>query len=132
MKPFHLCSLEIVKTIRRVLGGGGVLLNNSTQPRISVAGVAKRSLAVGETIERGAGGFQLRGEAVLISEHPSHVPIGVVNNAIVRRRIEPGQIIGGDNVEIPDCSALRIAIRQLQAARATPSPSGRNAIPNES
>ncbi len=29
-RPFHLCSLEVGKTIRRVFAGGGVLLNNST------------------------------------------------------------------------------------------------------
>ncbi|EXF45319.1 NAD(P)-dependent oxidoreductase [Pseudomonas sp. BAY1663] len=30
LRPFHLCSLEVGKTVRRVLAGGGVLLNNST------------------------------------------------------------------------------------------------------
>ena len=32
VRPFHLCSLEVGKTVRRVLSGGGVLLNNSTEP----------------------------------------------------------------------------------------------------
>ncbi|MCK4828529.1 NAD(P)-dependent oxidoreductase, partial [bacterium] len=31
LQNFHLCHLEIAKTVRRVLNGGGVLLNNSEQ-----------------------------------------------------------------------------------------------------
>ena len=41
VQNFHLCHLEIMKTIRRVIGGGGVLLNNTSTPSISVGAIAK-------------------------------------------------------------------------------------------
>ena len=52
VRPFHLCSLEVGKTVRRVLSGGGVLLNNSTEPTLGVAAIAKRAMKPGELIER--------------------------------------------------------------------------------
>lgn len=64
VRPFHLCSLEVGKTLRRVLDGGGVLLNNSTEPTLGVAAIAKRAMKPGELIDRGIGGFQFRGEAI--------------------------------------------------------------------
>ncbi|MEZ5701519.1 MAG: hypothetical protein R3E42_05440 [Burkholderiaceae bacterium] len=45
--PFHLCQYEIIKTLRRVLNGGGVLLNNSSKPTISIVGIAKAELNPG-------------------------------------------------------------------------------------
>ena len=44
VRPFHLCSLEVGKTVRRVLNGGGALLNNSTTPTLGVAAIAKRTM----------------------------------------------------------------------------------------
>jgi predicted homoserine dehydrogenase-like protein len=43
---------------------------------------------------------------------PNHVPIGMLQNATVRRRIAPGQTISFDDVDLPDTLALKIA-RQL-------------------
>jgi len=105
-RPFHLCHLEISKTIRRVLRGEGVLLNNSENPRISVATVAKRKLMPGEIVKRGVGSFVVRGEAVEIAENPQHVPIGLVFDVVLKRKVESGQIITFDDVEIPESQAL--------------------------
>jgi predicted homoserine dehydrogenase-like protein len=112
VRPFHLCQYEIIKTLRRVLSGGGVLLNNSSRPTISIVGIAKAELKVGTPIERAIGGFQVRGEAVRIQEAPNHVPIGLIQNAVVRRTLAPGQTITFDDIELPDTLALKIA-RQL-------------------
>ena len=112
VRPFHLCQYEIIKTLRRVLAGGGVLLNNSSHPTISIVGIAKTQLAPGTAIDRALGGFQVRGEAAKIQDVPNHVPIGLIQNAVVRRQIEPGQIITFDDVDLPDTLALKIA-RQL-------------------
>lgn len=106
LQSFYLCHLEIPKTIRRVLGGGGVLLNNSENPSISVAALAKRSLDAGETIKRGIGSFDVRGEAVRIEDSPDHVPIGLLANAVITRPVEPEQGIGFEDVEIPESLAL--------------------------
>src|SRR5690625_1181030 len=55
LQNYHLCHLEIMKTINRVINGGGVLLNNGKNPSISVAAIAKRNLQPGEVIEKGIG-----------------------------------------------------------------------------
>ncbi|WP_218280581.1 hypothetical protein [Verrucomicrobium spinosum] len=42
LRPYHLCHLELPRTLRRIIAGGGVLLNNSAQPKINVVAVAKK------------------------------------------------------------------------------------------
>lgn len=116
---FHLCHLEIVKTIRRVLDGGGVLLNNGTHPRFSVAAVAKRDLPAGERISKGIGSFQVRGIAVETAEVPRHVPIGLLADARLVRPVKEGQLIAFDDVELPETLALH-AWREITGAE-TPS-----------
>lgn len=105
-RPFHLCHLEISKTIRQVLKGEGVLLNNGENPQISVATIAKRRLIPGEIVKRGVGSFVVRGEAVKIADNPQHVPIGLVFDVVLKRYVEPGQIITFDDIEIPESQAL--------------------------
>jgi predicted homoserine dehydrogenase-like protein len=107
LQPYHLSHLEIVKTIRRVFNGGGVLLNNGENPTISVAAVAKKRLNPGEKIKKGIGSFAVRGSAVMIDENRSHVPIGLLSNAVITKRIEAGELINFDVLEIPDSLALR-------------------------
>lgn len=106
MQNFHLCHLEIVKTIRRTVNGGPILLNNGNYPTISVAAIAKRPLEPGDTIRRGIGSFDVRGTAVRIAENRGHVPIGLLANALITRHIELGQQISFDDVELPDTLAL--------------------------
>lgn len=116
VKPFHLCSLEVVKTVRRVLSGQGVLLNNSLSPRIGVAALAKHALQPGVLFERGAGGFQARGEAVRLIDQPDHVPIGILAGAVVRRPLEPGQIVTRADVDLPETGLVDIALASVQDA----------------
>ena len=106
LQNFHLCHLEIAKTIRRVLNGGGVLLNNSEDPTISVAAIAKRPLAAGDVVRRGIGGFDVRGIAVRIADNRGHIPIGLLEDAVVTRHIKPEQQVSFDDVEIPESLAL--------------------------
>ncbi|TCD24690.1 NAD(P)-dependent oxidoreductase [Pseudomonas sp. IC_126] len=112
VRPFHLCSLEVGKTVRRVFNGGGVLLNNSTTPTLGVAAIAKRTMRPGELIERGIGGFQFRGEAVKLDENPDHVPIGLLRKTVLKRAVEPGQLITFDDVDILPSRALDIVMQQ--------------------
>jgi len=107
LQNFHLCHLEIVKTIRRVLNGGDVLINNGEKPTISIAAIAKRPIATGDIIRRGIGSFDVRGTAVRIADSPGHIPIGLLANAVVTRHIKPGQEVSFDDVEIPESLALR-------------------------
>jgi predicted homoserine dehydrogenase-like protein len=115
--PFHMCHLEGLKTIHRVLSGGGALLNNSTKPSVSVAAVAKRNLKPGEKVVKASGSFEFRGTTVRIDDHLNHIPIGLFNDAILRREVEEGQIIQFDDVDIPESLAWK-AWNEILAKRA--------------
>jgi predicted homoserine dehydrogenase-like protein len=122
LQPHHLCHLEIVKTIRRVLDGGGVLLNNGANPSVSVAAVAKEPLRRGEFIPRGIGSFQVRGIAVDRCDAPEHVPIGLLANAVVTRDIGPDEVLTFDSVELPESLALDAWRETVAQARPEPHP----------
>jgi len=107
LQEFHLCYLEILKTIKRVISGGSVLLNNSLSPKISVAAIAKKNLSPGYKILTGIGSFDVRGVAVELAETPQHVPIGLLSNAVVVKPIEQGEMIKCDQVNIPESLALK-------------------------
>ncbi len=118
-RNYHLCALEVVKTVRRVLGGGSVLLDNSAQPQISVAAIAKTPLRPGQKLVRAIGSFEVRGEAVRFQDCPDHVPIGVLQNATMVRTVEPGAIIDWDDVALPESRAVEIAHALQAPFRAT-------------
>lgn len=99
--------LEIMKTVKRVVREGRGLLDNSTQPVVSVAGVAKRSIARGTRIPVGIGSFEVRGIAVRIADQPTHVPIGLLQDAVITQDVEPGQVLTFEDVELPETLALR-------------------------
>jgi predicted homoserine dehydrogenase-like protein len=105
--------LEILKTIKRVVREGRILLDNSTAPVASVCSVAKRNLEPGHRIEMGIGSFDVRGEAVRIVDYAGHLPIGLLSDAVIRRPIRRGDVIGMDDIEIPDSLALR-AWREIE------------------
>lgn len=105
-QPYHLCHLEVPKTMRRVRNGNPALLDNSFAPKFSVAALAKTEIKPGTKIARGMGSFTIRGEAVHIADHPEHLPIGLLFDGVIRRNVEPGQILTFDDIEIPPSLAL--------------------------
>jgi predicted homoserine dehydrogenase-like protein len=105
-KGYCLVQLEVFKTIERLMQGRPPLLHNGSLPRVSVASIAKRVLNPGELIERGCGGFDLRGSCVNIAEQPGHVPICLASRLHVRRPVERGQLLTMDDVELPETEAL--------------------------
>jgi len=108
IKDYHLVYFEIPKTIRRILNGGSVLLDNSSNPSISVATIAKKELNPGDKIIKGIGSFSVRGEALKIKEMPNHLPIGLCNHITIKRKIERGQCLTFDDVELNNNRALEI------------------------
>lgn len=110
MRPYHLCHLEVFKTLRRVVTTGKELLNNSANPRINVAAVAKKAMRSGMAINTAIGGFEVRGEAVHFSEAPHAVPIGLLAGARITRKVEAGQTLTWDDVELPDNKATHIGL----------------------
>jgi len=107
-RTYHLCHLEIIKTIKRVLSGGGVLLNNGANPKLSVAAIAKHDIAPGDKLKKGIGSFDVRGEAVYIEKHPDHVPIGLLADATFVREVKTGEIVTFSDVKLPENLALNI------------------------
>lgn len=113
-RPHHLCYLEIAKTIRRVAFEKRPLLNNGPLPRISVAAIAKRDLKPGERIPRGLGSFTVRGECVRSANHLGHLPVGLLQNAVVRRAVKAGDLLDLDDVDLPESLALT-AWREIES-----------------
>ncbi|HHE41603.1 MAG TPA: NAD(P)-dependent oxidoreductase [Dehalococcoidia bacterium] len=107
LRPYHLCHLEVPKTLRRVMAGGPPLLNNSPCPEVSVAAVAKRDLRPGHSIACGIGSFDVRGIAVKFAGQPSHCPVGLLHDATIVRSVEEGQLLTMEDVELPDSLAVR-------------------------
>jgi len=107
-RTFHLCHLEIVKSIKRILAGGEILLNNSSNPKISVATIAKKDLKAGDFIEKGIGSFEVRGEAIRIADDKNHVPIGLFDNITIIKDLKAGDRISFDDIDIPQSRALEI------------------------
>jgi predicted homoserine dehydrogenase-like protein len=110
LRPYHLCHLEMLKTLRRVAAGKPPLLNNSVNPQVSVAAVAKRDLVPGQWMERGAGGYDVRGEAVMTVDARNAVPIGLLDGVRVMRQVDKGQTLTWGDVEIPEGLALTAAL----------------------
>ena len=106
VRNYHLCHLEIMKTIRGVMTGDEPLLNNSSHPTVSVAAISKRALQPGDMIERGIGSFDVRGSAISIADYPNHVPIGLLMGARIRRPLPPGEMLMLDDVELPETQAF--------------------------
>lgn len=106
-RPYHLCHVELPKTVRRILDGGSPLLNNSALPAVSTVAIAKRLLPAGDQIKRGIGSFDVRGIAVKMAEDPDHVPIGLISDAVIKHNLEPGQRIRLQDVDLPDSVALQ-------------------------
>jgi predicted homoserine dehydrogenase-like protein len=114
LRPYHLCHLEALNTLRRVVMGEPILINNSPNPHLTVAAIAKREITAGDVIARGAGGFDVRGVAVRLQENKNAVPICLLQNTKLVRNVEPGQTIQFDDVELADTKALEIYHSILQ------------------
>lgn len=108
IKGYHLCHLEIPRTVRAVVESGDILMNNSAAPAISVNTIAKRNLAEGDLVEQGIGSFDVRGEAIEIIAKPDHLPIGLMKNARLTRSVEAGEALTFADVELPDSLAVRL------------------------
>lgn len=105
LRPYHLCHLEALNTVRRVIAGEDMLINNSANPEFTIAAIAKGKITRGSVIEKGAGGFDVRGVAVKMSTNKNAVPICLLQNTRVIRDIEPGQMVSFDDVELAESNA---------------------------
>lgn len=109
--------LEIVKTVRRVLGSGTVLLDNSDSPGLSLAAVTKRDVEKGTHLDQAIGSFTIRGHTVEISSRPDHVPIGLLQGAVFVESLPPGTIVTRAHVDLPDSLAVRLWEQRNESRR---------------
>ncbi|MEA3357487.1 MAG: NAD(P)-dependent oxidoreductase, partial [Patescibacteria group bacterium] len=105
VQNYFLCHLEVPKTIRQVLQDRSVLLDNSSHPTSGVCAIAKIDLEPGMPINWDNRPFHVRGEALSIKDAPNHVPIGLMNDVVIQRKVEAGQMLHFDDVEIPESKA---------------------------
>ena len=117
VRPFHLCHLEMVKSIRGLYENRDVLLNNGINPKYSVAAICKRDMEAGSYLAQGIGGFDVRGSSVAIKDNLDHVPIGLIQKATLKRKVERGQQIEWDDLDIPDSRAKEIWFEIIGAAK---------------
>lgn len=116
LRNYHLCHLEIPKTIREVMNGGLVLLDNSSKPTTSVVAIAKTELKSGQQIKQALGSFEVRGEAIQIKFMPDHLPIGLMRNAVMKHNVSAGQLLTMSDVDLPETLALKAWQYTLQKA----------------
>ena len=114
LRPYHLCHLEALNTLRKVVMGEPMLINNSANPHLTVAAIAKQDLVAGNNITRGAGGFEVRGVAVKLQDNKNAIPICLLQNTRLIRNIEVGQTITFDDVDLANTKALEIYQHILQ------------------
>jgi predicted homoserine dehydrogenase-like protein len=107
LRPYHLCHLEMPRTIRRVLDGQGPLLNNSPTPRVNVVAIAKRDLPAGHRIGVAIGGMDVRGSSMRLTQSGDAPPIGLLAGARLRHSVSAGQIVSATDVDIPDSIAVK-------------------------
>jgi predicted homoserine dehydrogenase-like protein len=100
--------LEVPRMIHRIMKHGEILMDNSANPTITVVPLAKRAIAAGTYIENGIGSFDFRGICVRIADHPRMLPIGLLRRAVLRRKVEPGQLLAFDDVELEDSLAVQV------------------------
>lgn len=104
-RDYHLCHLEICKSIRKVLKDKSPLLNNSAVPSFGVAAFPKKILAVDTQISRGIGGGEFFGMACQIEQMTNLVPIGLLDDATIVEKLQPGSPVTWDQVDCPQSLA---------------------------
>lgn len=114
LRPYHLCGLEVAKSLVSAANGAPPLLNNGEVPWVSIGAIAKHDLSTDTVISHAIGGFEVRGSALKSANNPDHVPIGLLNGARIKRSVAAGQTLTFDDVDIPESRALEIWLNELR------------------
>ena len=99
-RPYHYIGLELAQSIYSI-----ALDNRATgytkKYNADVASVAKKDLKVGEKLD-GEGGFCARGKLITsqISKNEKVLPLGLTDNAVMKKNISKDEIIKIDDVEL--------------------------------
>ena len=100
--PYHLCHLEVPRTIATVAGFGVGLGSAAGGPRVEVCAVAKSDLEAGVELD-GIGGFHTYGRMMGAQELRAggHLPMGIAAGCRLRRDVPVDHVLRYDDVELP-------------------------------
>ncbi|MBV9219839.1 MAG: hypothetical protein JOY94_10520 [Methylobacteriaceae bacterium] len=110
--PYHLCHFEVPFTLARAVIMKDAAITPCGAPCVDVVAAAKRDLEAGEILD-GLGHYMTYGlcENAQVVHAQRLIPIGLAEGCRLRRKIERDQILGYDDVEIPQgrlCDRLRL------------------------
>ncbi|MGL4636624.1 MAG: NAD(P)H-dependent oxidoreductase [Beijerinckiaceae bacterium] len=116
VRPYHLTSLEVPQSAAAVVLFGESQMKPLPVPSAEVGCVAKRDLAVGETLDA-IGEYSYRGFSLSVADavEKNALPIGLAQGARVVRAIAKGALITQADAE-PDASLNIVAVRKRQDA----------------
>ena len=96
-RPYRLCHLEVIKSLRQTLYYDEILLTNSHKPRHNVYAIAKHKIAKGTKIDRPVGNIHIRG--ICEQTNPELIPIGMLEHCVVVNDIGESEFIKRGDVE---------------------------------
>ncbi len=107
-EPYHLCHLEVVHTIAKVIFFGQETINNSLNPKIKCYAVAKFDLKKEEVLD-GIGGDRAYGTIDTIEAVQNYLPMGLSHGAVLKRAIAQDQPIKITDVILPVHPGTKLA-----------------------
>lgn len=101
--PYHLCHFEVPTSVARAVLFGDPVLTPRGGPQVGVIAMAKKALAVGETIGD-FGGYEVYGVAENMDEirRERLLPIGLALGCRLSRPVAKDAALTFDDVSIPD------------------------------
>jgi len=106
-EPYHLCHLEVFETIANVVLNKSVIINNGGNPKAQTIAVAKFGLKPGDKLD-GIGGDKVYGNIDRIESAKGYLPVGLSDEAIVKKALHQDQPIKLSDVELPVNAATKL------------------------
>lgn len=104
-KPYHLCYMEVLKTIDNIIKSKKILMNTKVN-RYMPAAIAKCDIKEGFKINRALGSYEFR--CVSEINNKKLIPITLLTNCVVNKNINEGQIITINDISLTNSKALNI------------------------
>jgi predicted homoserine dehydrogenase-like protein len=108
-RHYHLCHLEVFKSISRLLVSGQSTMDNSMEPIVDTIAVAKKDLEAGKVLD-GMGGYCCYGlienRDTVVRE--SLVPVGLVKDAVLTRAVRKDDPFRLDDLQLPENTVTRL------------------------
>ncbi|WBU53874.1 NAD(P)H-dependent oxidoreductase [Paracoccus sp. SCSIO 75233] len=113
IRPYHLTSLEVPLTCARAVLYGKADMVPLDKPVAEVCAVAKRDLAVGDTLDQ-IGEYTYRAWAMEVSraQDAQAIPAGMLTGATVTAPIKKGELITTHNTKLPASRIVELRRRQ--------------------